>query len=182
MTDIQEKKLTREDVIKLIEQANLNKTFADLSYADLSFADLSYADLNEANLKGANLSEANLRGADLSYADLKGANLTNANLKGANLRRAYLREANLTNANLKGVDLIDIKIEKPIILITTQKHPLQFNFNNLELRIGCEVHTFDEFLKNLDKIGKENRYTHEEIEQYRKLILSIIEIYGDKND
>jgi hypothetical protein len=126
-----EKPLTRDDVLRLIEQhggpegldlsgADLRK--ADLRELDLHDASLSWADpqgadlysanlqrvvLYSANLQGANLSHASLQRADLEDAILQGANLSHANLQRANLEDAILQGANLYGANLQRADLAD---------------------------------------------------------------------------
>ncbi|HEX6482751.1 MAG TPA: pentapeptide repeat-containing protein [Ktedonobacteraceae bacterium] len=111
-TQQEDKPLTKEDVIRLLEEAgssskldlsgrNLqgidlpgcNLTVANLSRADLRNANLSRADLRIANLSGADLRNADLSGADLAYANLSGANLVDANLGHTDLRHADLREA-----------------------------------------------------------------------------------------
>ena len=71
-------------------------------------------------------------------------------------------------------------LDKPIILTTLHKHSLQFNFNINELRIGCLVKSFDDFIDQLDTIGKENNYSTNDIEEYRIVITSTINTYGDK--
>ena len=56
--------LTREDVIRIIEEACARGITLDLRGADLRGADLRWADLRGADLHGANLSEADLSGAN----------------------------------------------------------------------------------------------------------------------
>ena len=126
----EEKPLTREHVLRLIEQnggtargldlsgRNLNGINllgmdlrvillprADLRGADLSNADLRAAFLLHSNLQGANLSEANLEGASLDAADLQGSDLSEANLRAASLHLAKLRRASLFGANLEEAHL-----------------------------------------------------------------------------
>ena len=192
--------MTKEECLEIIKTARekgitvdlscADLSSADLSGADLSYADLSCADLSSADLRDANLSSADLRGADLSSANLSGADLINADLsradlryadlRGANLSNAGLRGANLRYADLRGADLNGVLLDKPIILTTLHKHSLQFNFNINELRIGCLVKSFDDFIDQLDTMGKENNYSTDDIEKYRMVITSIIDTYGDK--
>ena len=70
--------MTRDEVLRIVREAEGRGERADLRWANLSGANLS-----GANLSGANLSGANLRGANLSWANLRGANLSWANLSGA---------------------------------------------------------------------------------------------------
>ncbi len=103
-----------------IEKSRANLSYADLSDATLSGANLSHANFSganfsDANLSCANLSHTNLSDANLSYADLSDAelshtnlsdaNLSYANLSDANLSYVTLSDANLSHANLSGADL-----------------------------------------------------------------------------
>jgi len=97
-------KLTREDVIKKLENNDRNFNNLDLSNLDLSNANLSNANLENANLRYTNLRYANLYSDNLENANLENANLSNTNLSNANLRYANLYNANLSNANLKNAD------------------------------------------------------------------------------
>lgn len=67
--------MTREEVLRIIKEAQKKGESADMYRADLSGADLM----------GANLYDADLSDADLGGADLSGANLRSADLCGANL-------------------------------------------------------------------------------------------------
>ncbi|TET40030.1 MAG: hypothetical protein E3J65_02210 [Dehalococcoidia bacterium] len=127
----EEKPLTREDVLKLIEEnggtaegldlRDRNLEEIDLSHrpdslaldlhgiilyrANLKMADLSGADLQRADLARANLEKAWLGGANLQGAKLDGANLQGAKLTGTNLQGAELTDANLQEANLREAKL-----------------------------------------------------------------------------
>ncbi len=129
----------------------------DLRGADLSGADLIWANLSGADLIGANLSEANL-----SWADLRGADLIWANLRGANLRGADLRGADLSGANLSGADLRGAV--GPFTLGAFGRH------GGIAvggyITIGCERHTYDEWLERYEEIGKRHNYTTDEIADY----------------
>ena len=60
--------MTRDEVLRIVREAQGRGERPNLSEANLNGANLSWA-----NLHGANLSEANLRGANLSWANLHGA-------------------------------------------------------------------------------------------------------------
>jgi uncharacterized protein YjbI with pentapeptide repeats len=100
--------LTKELLLKSVEEWNeARKAYPDLN-PDLSGAKLLGAILHGADLSRANLIDAHLSGADLSGTNLFGAilhiaDLDNANLREACLRAAVLNKANLTRANLTGV-------------------------------------------------------------------------------
>ena len=140
--------MTRDEVLRIVREAqgrgerpNLseaNLNGANLSWANLHGANLSEANLNGANLNGANLRWANLRWANLIWANLYGANLCGADLCGADLSEADLRGANLSWANLSeanlngargGVLAIDGLPSGPVRLIPT--------LDGWSLRIGC---------------------------------------------
>lgn len=117
-------RLTREDVIRLIE-ANGGPEGLDLSDYDLSGVNLKYLDLHgvifshyrvgpyenrRANLVGTRFSGSDLSKAVLDRVNLSTASFTRANLYETSFRRATaenvkFREANLNNANLYGTKL-----------------------------------------------------------------------------
>ena len=170
-------KLTREDVIKKLENNDkdfegLNLSELDLSGLDLSGLDLSYAILEDANLYNVNLEDANLEDANLSNAKLYKANLSNVNLENANLLYAYLCKANLSNsklynADLRNANLKDIKGKK-IDTFHYNKH-FAYYCDGI-LKIGCESKTPEEWLECYKELGKEHNYTELEIEMYLRFI------------
>lgn len=115
------KPLTREDVLKLIEEhggpEGLDLSGRNLEEIDLSSPEegprldlhgiiLQGANLWRADLQEAGLQNANLKGADLLGVNLQGANLLNAVLQRAFMWHAELQEANLLGADLQGADLM----------------------------------------------------------------------------
>jgi hypothetical protein len=112
----EEKPLTREDVLRLIEEHGgktkgldlSNKEFEggiDLRGIDLFGIILERATLERAHLERATLAGVNLEGATLFGAHLERANLLFAHLEGANLLQAHLEGAYLLGAHLEGADL-----------------------------------------------------------------------------
>jgi uncharacterized protein YjbI with pentapeptide repeats len=108
--------LTKELLLKSVEEWNeARKAYpdfkpdlrgADLCEANLSGADLNGVDLRDATLSGSNLSESNLCGANLRGANLGMDSFSRStSLQGAILCMANLRGANFINANLSGADL-----------------------------------------------------------------------------
>lgn len=111
----------------------------------------------KADLRGANLMDANLICANLICADLQGANL-----EGANLNRANLEGADLTHT-------------KGVIGFSLGRH-FGFSFKHKDIphvKIGCECYTLEHWLKNIDEIGKKNRYNESQIKPY-KLMLGLL--------
>ena len=94
--------MTRDEVLRIVREAQGRGERPNLSEANLNGANLSWANLHGANLRWANLSEANLNGANLNGANLRWANLIWANLYGANLCGADLCGADLSEADLRG--------------------------------------------------------------------------------
>jgi hypothetical protein len=161
------------ETIQEVEGASLfraNLYGADLRRAYLYGADLRRADLRRADLYGADLREVYLCGADLQEADLRGANLSGANLQGANLsgaylREAYLQEADLRGANLQGAYLSMANLQGAYLSmatygegvpltrepIQTQGLPYSVLIMDTHMKIGCELHTFDEWAGFTDK-------------------------------
>lgn len=87
--------MTRDDVIRIVQEARERGETPDLCGVELRGVDLSRIDLSDVNLFGANLRGAfflgtNLRGVDLSGTELTGVNLYAANLAGVNLYGANL--------------------------------------------------------------------------------------------
>ncbi len=131
MTKKKGKPLTREDVLKAIEdnggkarglhfsgkhfEAGIDLRGVNLEgiifkgvhllRAKLQKADLSYANLQGAHLSHAHLEEAYLADAHLEKAELAGAHLEEAYLAGAHLEEAYLADAHLEEAKLVGAHL-----------------------------------------------------------------------------
>ena len=118
---------------------------ADLCRADLSWADLSEADLRGADLRGADLCETDLRGADLSRADLSWADLSWANLRWADLSWANLRWANLSEAYLSRADLCEADLRGANLcgadLVVIQAGIYMAFVQPDKTRIGCEYHS-----------------------------------------
>jgi uncharacterized protein YjbI with pentapeptide repeats len=85
-------------------------------------------------------------------ADLRGADLRGANLWGADLREANLREANLWGA------------DGSFALGYFGKHHAIAAGEYIS--IGCERHTYQEWMDHYTEIGKDYEYTAAEIERY----------------
>ena len=99
----------------------------------------------------------NLSGADLSGANLSGANLRGADLSGADLRRADLRRADLRRANLSGAT-------GPFTTGSFGRHHAIAAGGMIN--IGCERHSYDEWLADYEEIGRRNGYDDDEITDY----------------
>ena len=128
----------------------------------------SIKDCLEKNI-GADLYEADLIGADLYGANLYGANLIGADLRWANLREANLREADLRGADLRWANLYEaVGITLPIISISGSLHTLQYMAG--KIKIGCENHALDKWIKDYKEIGKRNNYAPEQIKEYGEYI------------
>ena len=157
---------------------DIKQTLADhtLWIADNSVgtcADLSGANLFGANLSGADLSGADLSGADLYGADLFGANLSGADLSGANLRRADLFGANLFGANLSGANLSGANLSGAIMETPVYQFYLgKYNAVATKdyLRVGCEVHPWDEWLTNYNQYGVSAGFSDKEIQDHSRVI------------
>jgi hypothetical protein len=120
------RKLTREDVLRMIEENGGPKDL-DLVGQDLSWIDLSREAISREvelatqqtgeppiwqnvrngglNLRGANLARANLFGANLAYADLGYAILHGATLQASCLARAVLSRTEFHDADISSADL-----------------------------------------------------------------------------
>lgn len=106
-----ENPLTREDVLRLIEENGGTAEGLDLSEKVFEAGiDLSGLELNEIILDGTKLDEANLErailaGANLQRASLCGANLQGVKCGGIDLRNAILIGTDLRGANIAGADM-----------------------------------------------------------------------------
>ena len=117
-------------------------------------ADLTDADLTDADLTGANLTDANLIRANLTDADLTRADLT----------RADLTRANLTGADLYGADLYGANLEKFRCVIPGSRHVI--TATDKRVSIGCHTYTIGHWLEHFRAIGRAEKYTDEQIEEY----------------
>ncbi|NTV45233.1 MAG: toll/interleukin-1 receptor domain-containing protein [Chlorobiales bacterium] len=104
------KKLTREDVLKIVEEARENGDNVDLSWADLEGVDLSDTDLRGVNFSYAELTDVDLFDADISAANLNYANFSDADLSFAVLSGSDLNKATLSFANLFNTEMNDVDI------------------------------------------------------------------------
>ena len=98
--------LNRECVLRLIEENGGPENELDLS--EMKFErgiDLHDIDIKRIILTKARLVEVHLEGANLREAHLEGANLRYAHFEEANLREAHLGGANLQDAHLDKADL-----------------------------------------------------------------------------
>jgi len=136
--------------------------------ADLSGADLFGAYLFGANLSHANLSCANLSGATLSHANLSGADLSGASLSYANLSHANLSGANLSGANLSGANLRSAVMDTPVYQFYLGKYNAVATKDYL--RVGCEVHSWDEWLTNYNQYGVSAGFSDKEIQDHSRVI------------
>jgi hypothetical protein len=109
--------------------------------------------------------------ADLSRADLRGTDMRDADLSGADLRGADLRRADLSGADLRRADMRDA--EGQYALASFGKH--QAIAAGGYISIGCERHTYQEWLDNYQQIGVANRYTEAEIARYGAWIKIAVE-------
>ena len=110
-----------------------------------------------------NLRGAYLRGADLSFANLRGAYLRGADLRGADLSGAKLSDENLRGA--KGLlphAVIPLQIGGSMhwIIVREVGH----------ITIGCEHHPVDWWLEHYEALGRSERYTKEQIAEYKRHI------------
>ncbi len=137
MTEEKQKPLTREDVLKAIEENGgkaegldlSNRRFVepiDLSDVDLSGIKLINTHLFRANFNGSNLDRAIIQKAYLGYATFNPLNS-----KGASLQGVDLRWANLHDAEFRGADLTAAQFqETPVQAVV---HPPELQGKLLEL-------------------------------------------------
>jgi len=193
------KKISKEELSEILKQHSIwlesdhtlgsraNLAGADLEEANLAGADLSKADLRDTNLSEANFFEANLYRADLSRADLykadlSGANLSEANLSITKLSRANLYIADLSGANLSGADLYGADLSganlsgaKGITIFQCEQHLAVAFDNNKYIAIGCKQYRTGNWVKNFEKIGKDEDYSNSQIKMYGQFINMINE-------
>ena len=105
----------------------------------------------------------------LRDADLRGAYLRDADLRDADLRGAYLIGADLEGVDLRGADLYNTSI------ITFQGGKHFAFYHEGDLQVGCEYHSLEHWINNVDGIGRNNDYSDLEIERYKRFIKIINE-------
>ena len=141
MAEEKRKPLTREDVLKKIEDNDGTAEGLDLSGkvfeegidlrglnlskvilkdailpTNLKSEKIKIVDLRGIHLEKADLTGAHLEGAELDDTHLEGAILRNAHLEGVQLWDTHLEDANLINAHFKGVSLIRTKFSPDVHL------------------------------------------------------------------
>jgi uncharacterized protein YjbI with pentapeptide repeats len=120
-------RLTRKDVLEIIQTARSQGKTPELRNAKLTGIDLN----------GENLSGVDFTKADLSFADLEQANLENTIFQGANLDQAILIRAHMKNANLRRASLKDTNLYKPTLtnadLSEVDLKPTRVNFDEARL-------------------------------------------------
>ncbi len=79
---------------------------------------------------------------------------------------ADLSGANLSGANLYGADLSGADLSGAIIFIYGSRHLMQYNADIKELRIGCHFYQLEYWLIAYNLIGKEEKYSNEQIKEY----------------
>jgi hypothetical protein len=82
-------------------------------------------------------------------------------LRGANLSEANLRGADLRGANLRGADL---SARQYVCQIHASRHAIVAIDD--DVRIGCHRKPLAEWLKTLEAVGRESKYTEAEIAEY----------------
>lgn len=109
---IRQEKLTREDLIKLINAGvtDLNDICLEESQ-DLRGIGLSE---NNVSLKRARLPGAILEGEDLRFVSLQGAKLMGAKLKNANCAYANLSDLDFSDTDLEGANLFHANLDNSI--------------------------------------------------------------------
>jgi hypothetical protein len=138
--------MNRTDVEQIVHAAREKGEQPDLSYANLSDADLRWANLRDADLRDADLCGANLSGANLSYANLSGANLSYADLGGAS--------GNFATG------------------FFGKHHAIAAGGY---IFIGCERHTYAEWLERGQEIGRASGYDDAETVRYMAWIKLAVE-------
>jgi len=167
MTNTKLKTITQEELDKVLsdhktwlDSHGTRGTRADLSLTDLSKMDLSYFDLYKMDLSYSILSYT-----DLSYTDLSNSYLFKSDLSHSDLSNSDLSGVDLTGANISNI------IGKRIITFQGNKHFAYYVDGYI--KIGCEYHTLDYWIKNYERIGTEAEYSSEDIESYGNWIKSI---------
>ena len=118
---------------------------------------------------------ADLRCADLRFADLRFANLEGAKLEGADLRYADLRFAKLEGAKLEGANLECAK-NAPLIISGLSYTCYIDGMGNM--RIGCQIHTVEEWKKFTDEQIKDmDSEALEFWNKHKSMLLSICDSY-----
>lgn len=108
-------------------------------------------------------------------ANLQSANLQRANLQSANLRSADLRSADLQSADLRSAKFIIAGVELVVddtmsnfhLLLGSAHHGYRIDDY---IRIGCQEHTVQHWLANVETIAKDNNYTDRQIKEYAALV------------
>ena len=93
---------------------------------------------------------------------------TRANLSGASLFGADLSGAYLSGANLSGADLRIAVMDTPVYQFYLGKYNAVATKDYL--RVGCEVHSWDEWLTNYNQYGVSAGFSDKEIQDHSRVI------------
>jgi hypothetical protein len=151
-------KYNREEAITIVNSARINHKIPNLCRADLSHVDMSELNLSSAAFRNANLSGSNFQGSVLFNADLTGAILTGINLKLADLTGARGDFA----VGCFGRDYA----------IAAGGY----------ISIGCERHTYQEWLDNGVDIGRTHGYPVDVISRYMNWIKSVDYLFIEQKE
>ena len=172
------RRLTREDVVTLLEQqpsSTLNLSYTRLSQADLSNLDLTGTNFAHSRLRGTNLSDCLLKDADFSHAYCPEINFERSNLSRSNFSNAYLRDANLfhTNlyrANMDGADLHDANLENTNLYRTSFNQAKRLYAKALGSNIiqDSPIAHYDFFYWLLHKHPHRHGHIIEQLERYKR--------------
>lgn len=151
----EEKPLTREDVLKMIEEHGGTAEGLDLSRRNLRGIDLSSPEegpcldlhgivLKDANLQNADLCRTNFQKAIFDDANLQQAKIWDAKLQKAHLSSANLQEAQLYDAKLQGAFLIAAKLQKAELFLAKLDHAflIAANLQDAKLYAASLQHAF----------------------------------------
>ena len=113
-------------------------------------------------------------GAEGARAYLSGADLREAYLNGADLKGADLTGADLTGAYLNGADLQNTKIFYFQLFQWPSFYHQGDQYEDGDyLRIGCLGYSLNYWMRNYERIGKENDFSELEIYQHFQIMMFI---------
>jgi hypothetical protein len=92
------------------------------------------------------------------------------------LSRDALRGIDVSRAELRGYQLLIAKLigfNVNFTSLTGSKHTIHYFKDINEVRIGCKVHPLEHWLKEYKNIGKEAKYSKEQITEYGRKLESL---------
>jgi hypothetical protein len=147
------KRLTREEVLKRLDEGEKDFQDIDLSYMDLSCVDFAGANFEGANFLHTNLRGANFRNANCANANFEGVNFNGADFEDADFKYADLSGTNIKNCGCKNADFTGANLDLSVLQLSCSSFDFKGDkklFNQLAYHL-CRIDFQDEEIEGVQR-------------------------------